>query len=328
MAGCGREAPPPEPATTVPSAPSAPRAAEASPPTAAAPAALPAHAQSLKEARAGFRTQRVRRSSTREPLAFPPSRIFRTVMYEAPVGKLAAFVSPDPKDGKKHPAIVWITGGDSNSLGDVWSPAPADNDQTAAQYRDAGIVMMFPSLRGGNENPGEKEGFLGEVDDVLAAADYLARLDHVDPSRIYLGGHSTGGTLALLVAESSDRFRAVFSFGPVDDVAGYPDDYLPFDTRLAAEITVRSPGRWLSSAASPTFVIEGTERGNLDALQTMRAASTNPQIRFVPVDGVDHFSVLAPMNRLIAAKILDDVGPVTNLAFPDSVVRKAVMRGE
>lgn len=55
--------------------------------------------------------------------------------------------------------------------------------------------MMFPSLRGGNDNPGVKEGFLAEVDDVLAAADFLGKQNYVDPGRIYLGGHSTGGTL-------------------------------------------------------------------------------------------------------------------------------------
>ena len=65
---------------------------------------------------------------------------------------------------------------------------------------------------------------------MLAAADYLARQDYVDPKRIYLGGHSTGGTLVMLVAESTDRFRAVFSFGPADDVRGYGPSYLPFDT--------------------------------------------------------------------------------------------------
>ena len=41
--------------------------------------------------------------------------------------------------------------------------------------------MMFPSLRGGNDNPGAKEGFLGEVDDVIAAADFLAKQPYVDP---------------------------------------------------------------------------------------------------------------------------------------------------
>ena len=67
---------------------------------------------------------------------------------------------------------------------------------------------MFPSLRGGNDNPGRREGFFGEVDDILAATDYLARQPHVDPKRIYLGGHSTGGTMVMLVAESTDRYCA------------------------------------------------------------------------------------------------------------------------
>src|SRR2546425_998049 len=83
---------------------------------------------------------------------------------------------------------------------------------------------------------GAKEGFLGEVDDVLAAADYLGKQEFVDAKRIYLGGHSTGGTLVLLVAECSERFRAVFSFGPADDVAGYGPEYLPFDTSNRREI--------------------------------------------------------------------------------------------
>jgi predicted esterase len=82
-------------------------------------------------------------------------------------------------------------------------------------------AMMFPSLRGGNDNPGVKEGFWSEVDDVLAATDYLAQQDFVDPQRIYLGGHSSGGTPVLLAAECSDRYRAVFSFGPAASAAGY-----------------------------------------------------------------------------------------------------------
>ena len=67
----------------------------------------------------------------------------------------------------------------------------------------------------------------------MAAADYLVRDSSVDPKRFYLGGHSTGGTLALLVAECTDRFRGVFSFGPVSDVSGYDPQYLPFDTSNA-----------------------------------------------------------------------------------------------
>src|SRR5262245_65351301 len=133
--------------------------------------------------------------------------------------------------------------------------------------------MVCPSLRGGNDNPGVKEGFFGEVDDVLAAADFLAKQEYVDPKRIYLGGHSTGGTLVLLVAECSDRFRAVFSFGPIDTVARYGPEYLPFDTCNPREIELRSPGRWLAMIKSPTFVFEGTLQGNIRSLKVMARSS-------------------------------------------------------
>lgn len=310
LTGCGGDAPPPPAATP--------------PPAVAAPPPPPAKPRSLIEARQGFTTTLLPRRAAREPLALAPPDVFRTVSYDAPVGKLAAYVTPDPKDGGKHPAIVWMTGGDSNTIGDVWSPASPANDQTAAQYRDAGIVMMFPSLRGGNENPGTKEGFLGEVDDVLAAADYLARLDYVDPARIYLGGHSTGGTLALLVAESSNRFRAVFAFGAIDEIDGYGSEYLPFDARQPRELELRSPGRWIDFINTPTFVFEGAGDGNMVPLVRMQAASTNPQVHFIAVEGADHFSVLAPMNRLIASGIRQDVGPSVSLVFPDSAVRAAM----
>jgi dienelactone hydrolase len=279
-------------------------------------------ATSLTEARKGFRTKLVPGRSAKEPPPAPPAKLFQIVRYDAPAGKLAAYLSPDPKDGKKHPAIIWITGGDCNSIGEVWTEAKADNDQTASAYRKAGIVMMFPSLRGGNNNPGVKEGFLGEVDDVLAAADFLAKQNYVDPSRIYLGGHSTGGTLALLVAECSDRFRAIFSFGPADDVRGYDREYIPFDTSNPKEIELRSPGRWLASIKTPTFVFEGTDQGNIGSLQAMARTSTNPKAHFLAVRGANHFSILAPTNSLIATRIRRDDGQACNLAFTEEELSK------
>lgn len=283
-------------------------------------------AATLAEARQGFQTKLLRRESAKEPVPQPPPKVFRIVRYDTPAGQLAAYLSPDPKDGKKHPAIIWITGGDCNTIGDVWTAMPANNDQTAAAYRKAGIVMMFPSLRGGNQNPGVKEGFFGEVDDVLAAADFLAKQSYVDPARIYLGGHSTGGTLVLLVAECSDRFRAVFSFGPANEVAGYDPEFLPFDTSNPCELELRSPGRWLASIRSPTFVFEGTVQGNVDALQAMARSSKNPKAQFLAVRGANHFSILGPTNRLIADKILRDDGPACNLTFTAAELSKPFTR--
>src|SRR5262245_20517464 len=139
---------------------------------------------SLVEARKGFQSKLANKKEEKEPVDQPPPIVLGIVRYDAAAGKLAAYLTPDPKDGKKHPAIIWITGGDCNSIGDVWSAPEPGNDQTASAHRKAGIVMMFPSLRGGNDNPGIKEGFLGEVDDVLAAADFLAKQPYVDPNRI------------------------------------------------------------------------------------------------------------------------------------------------
>ncbi len=306
LAGCGRDVPPPP---------------EKSPPSPSQ--GPPGKAASLSEARRGFKTRLTPRPSDKEPAPEPPPRLLRTVRYDSPVGKLVAYLTPEPNDGKKHPAMIWITGGDCNSIDQgCWKEGPPTNDQSASAFRKAGIVLMFPALRGGNDNPGPKESFLGEVDDVLAAADYLGKQAFVDPSRIYLGGHSTGGTLVLLVAECSDRFRAVFSFGPVEDVAGYGPEYLPFNTANPREIELRSPGRWLASIKGPTFVFEGTVQGNLRSLQAMARSSTNPNAHFVPVRGANHFSILAPTTRLIADKILRDDGPTCNLTFTEEEVGK------
>jgi Fe-S cluster assembly iron-binding protein IscA/alpha/beta superfamily hydrolase len=277
----------------------------------------------LGQARQGFKTTLARRAPPGSPPPEPPAGVLRLVRYNSPAGELAAYLTPDPRDGKKRPAIVWITGGDCNSIDEgCWREGPPQNDQSASAYRQAGVAMLFPSLRGGNANPGVKEGFLGEVEDVLAAADFLRQQAFVDPDRIYLGGHSTGGTLVLLVAESTGRFRAVFSFGPVGNVLDYGPRYNPFALSDPREARLRSPGMWLHSIRSPTFVFEGTAGGNIDALRSMARTSKNPKIHFLEVKGANHFNVLAPTNRLIAQKMLRDAGPDCNLRFAEEEVSR------
>ncbi len=284
-------------------------AAASAPAPAAAPAQPGAATGALARARAAFKTQ-VALAATGVPHPpQDPTGTFALRSYPSPVGALAAYVTVDPKDGKKHPAIVWITGGDFTSIDDMWSPRPRDNDQSAAAFRKAGIVQMFPSLRGGNDNPGRREAFYGEVDDILAAADYLARQPWVDPDRIYLGGHSTGGTIALLTAEQTSRFRAVFALGPVHAVTSYGPDFVGVDLAKLLdrrEEELRSPVRWMNEVTRRTFVIEGAARGNIEALRLMRQYNTNRQLRFVEVPGATHFTAIAPTNEVLAQKILKD----------------------
>jgi dipeptidyl aminopeptidase/acylaminoacyl peptidase len=246
----------------------------------------------------------------------PPASVFNLIKYKSPIGDMSAYVSPDPGDGKKHPLIIWLVGGFSNSIGGhLWKDADASNDQTAAAYRKAGVLMMFPSLRGGNDNPGKVEVCFGEVNDVIAAAEHAKKLPYVDPARIYLGGHSTGGTLALVVAGSTDLFRAVISYGPVHSVAGYGQDNLPFDGRDTAELIARAPLACLGEIKSRTFILEGTEDGNLDSVRKLSKASKNAQLHFHEVPGATHFNILAPFNKLMAGKLLADTGNTCEISL-------------
>jgi hypothetical protein len=259
----------------------------------------------LAEARSGFRTHVAVYDESPLALPKPPVELFMRIDYTSSAHALPAFVTPDPKDGRKHAAIVWLTGGDTNSLDDFWTPGPDENDQSVHAFRDAGIVMMFPVLRGGNGDRFGKEYFYGEVDDVLAAADRLAQQPYVDPKRIYLGGHSTGGTLALLAAEMSGRFSAVFAFGPVANVDRYPESVLPvkFADLPEDELRMRSPVHWLHGLSSPTYIIEGKDPpGNIDELEVM-CATERPLLRCIEVQGRDHFGMLTTVSRVIAARL-------------------------
>lgn len=261
----------------------------------------------LSEVRRAFATRISQHATAPLPLPEPPAALFvRTDVPSANGSTLPAFLTPDPRDGRKHPAIIWLTGGDTNSLDDFWTPGPESHDESASAFRNAGVVMMFPTLRGGNANPSGKEFFFGEVDDVLAAAEHLARQSYVDPEQIYLGGHSTGGTLALLTAETSGRFKAVFAFGPVARVDRYPLSLVPADLgdQNSPERRMRSPIYWLHGITSPTYLIEGKRLpGNRVDVEELCAKSRNPQIHCILADGYDHFSVLSRVSRVIAARL-------------------------
>jgi len=281
--------------------------------------------QSLAEARRGFQTS-LGVSASGPPLPEPPASLFVRSDYDSPgVGKLPAWVTPDPRDGEKHAAIVWITGGESNSLGDFWITGTADNDQSASPFRQAGMIMMFPTLRGGNTNSGRKEFFLGEVDDVIAAGRHAASLPYVD--RVFLGGHSTGGTLVLLTAETSGFFAGVFAFGPVTDPQGYGPDLLPFDLDAGdpREHELRSPIHWLHGISNPTYIIEGRETpGNISELEALCARNRNSFVKCVPVAGKNHFSVLDAVTKKLAARIVVGGGDDdTALVRPDEFAAAA-----
>lgn len=260
----------------------------------------------LTEARRGFQTRLIEARREGVPLDPPPLDVFLLVQYKSPAGPMRGYLSvhTDIKPGERRPAILWLTGGFPAARGGkgIWTLAAVENDQSASAYRDEGVVMLVPTVRGTADNPGTQESFYGEVDDVLAAAAYLRSLPYVDPDRVILGGHSTGGTLALLVAESTDLFCAVVSFGPVARVTDYGGRTWPFDPDDPDEVRLRSPLYLLDSIRTPTLVVEG-ERANIEDIERMDEATENPNIQFVLLEDEDHFTPLAPINRWLARKV-------------------------
>jgi acetyl esterase/lipase len=265
--------------------------------------------RTLLDKRKGHKTKLVRVLPDEEdPLEEPPKEWFKLIKYKAPVGPCAAYVSVPPDPAKRGPAIVWLTGGfPVGGAGDsAWTRQPVTNDQGASIYRAHGIVMMYPSLRGTFGNPGKQESFYGEVEDVIAAAKHLASLPYVDPKQIYLGGHSTGGTMALLVAQSTDLFRAAFCFGPSISPRGYGAEAMAYDVDNEKENELRSPLLHVDCIQTPTWVIEGTIDGNLESLEELRkmgSAVNNPLLHCLAIVRGNHFDILAPLNRLIAERI-------------------------
>lgn len=262
----------------------------------------------LVTAKEGFNTKITIQANEGRDVEMPPKELFTLVTYKSSVGYLPAYVSKPDNLKRKHPAIIWLVGGMSNGISSTpWTEMSPDNDQTGSIFRKKGIVTMYVSLRGGNKNPGNNESFYGEVDDVVAAAKYLATLDYIDSTRIYLGGHSTGGTLALLVAESADIFRSVFILGATSRVVLYGQESLNYDISNKTENKLRAPIEWLYTITSPTSIFEGSG-GNIFSLFEMQSKNKNKLVKFYPIYGFDHFNLIYPLSNVIADKILQDKG--------------------
>ncbi|MBO6940009.1 MAG: alpha/beta fold hydrolase [Deltaproteobacteria bacterium] len=238
----------------------------------------------------------------------PPEGMFELVRYPAPLGENLAYVTPAGEE--PGPAILWVIGGLWFGLEDTpWTYTDERNQQSAQAFREAGITTMFASLRGTMGNPGNPECFFGEVDDLVAAGEWLAARPDVDPERVYIGGHSSGGALVLLVAESTDLFAGAIALGPVADPMSLGErGCLPPDTS-DLEAQVRAPIDWVSQIRIPTLIIEGTGGGGGRTLPLFEQEKGDAPVRVLgsPID--DHFTLIAPVTRVAAARIVDGRDP-------------------
>lgn len=211
------------------------------------------------EARKRFRTKLLREGPSPQKREMPVSPEGATeIRYPSGELTLKAWINRPTDDlDRRRPAVLFLHGGFALGRSD-W--------EMSRPYRDAGFVVLMPTLRGENGQPGSFSLFYDEVGDALAAANDLAGQPFVDPGRLYVAGHSSGGTLALLAAMASGRFRAAASFSGSPDQAvfvrhapGPVARNLPFDKSDPRELQVRSPLAYAASFKCPVRIYCGSE---------------------------------------------------------------------
>ncbi|KRB50425.1 aminopeptidase [Rhizobium sp. Root708] len=243
-------------------------------------------------ARSHFRTNLLKKGPAPdryESLDAPSNadRIFYRSGYGGEL-ELVAWVSQYKRDRKPKPAVLFLHGGNAMGLGH-WN--------LMAPYVDAGFVVMMPALRGENGQMGNFSGFYDEVDDVLSAADRLAHLPGVDQNRLFIAGHSIGGTLTMLASMSSHKFRAAAPISGNPDAFRffnrYPQD-IRFDDRNAHEFEVRTALCYAQSFKCPVRVVHGTDESHFNdraGLLASRARAAGVRIETATVTG-NHTSAL------------------------------------
>ena len=248
---------------------------------------LELQAEDFARARAGFATKLLRKGpSPSQSALLKPLADAEEIEYRSADLRLRAYRSRPSADGTRRPAVLLLHGGFAFGIGQ-WEMSRA--------FRDAGFAVMMPVLRGENGQAGHFSLFFDEVDDVLAAGEILATLPDVDPSHLFVAGHSVGGTLAMLAAMASPRFRAAASLSGSPDLSSYlrvSRADAPFDTSADHEIRLRSPVAYATSFKCPVRLFCGDEEfwAQSSTLRTaMLAKRAGVDVEAIEVPG-DHFS--------------------------------------
>ena len=138
--------------------------------------------------------------------------------------------------------------------------------QTAKALSRIGCAVLRFNFRGAGKSAGTFSNGLGEMDDFLAALDFLGR--RYRSTHMWVGGMSFGAWIALTVGANDARVSTLVGIAP--PLASYDFEAVRTSTK-------------------PKFFIQG-ERDEICPLKAMRefyARATEPK-ELVVIDGADH----------------------------------------
>ena len=217
------------------------------------------------------RIERITRHGTRRVLFDPtpaaitasPHSDLEEITYQAPDGlEIHGFLMNPTGGDRPVPAVVYPHGGPTSHYGDEW-------DGYAQYFVDKGYAWLAINFRGstsyGRDFERANHGVWGVADteDCLAAADFLAGLDWVDPKRIAIFGASYGSYMALasLVNDPRHRFACgVAKYGDCNILTSWAQGDRPGGDDLERMMGHPSQNRDGYRAASPIHRIESIDR--------------------------------------------------------------------
>lgn len=192
------------------------------------------------------------------------------VFYQSSGGLTVSGLLFRPRDGDGPWPTVIVNHAGFGTAGDF--------TDVALLIRDRGYLVFNPDFRGSGESQGRHEGAKGEVDDVIAALDYLESRGLVLEGKVGMYGQSHGAAVSVLAAEKDPRFRAVVAEAgfydaadlyrkakdsPDPNVRALLDQFVPMvggtPEEVPDEYAARSALNYVDTMHAATLIIHGAK---------------------------------------------------------------------
>ena len=168
--------------------------------------------------------------------------------------------------GERPPLIVHIHGGPTSSVSPVLKPE-------TVFWTSRGFGVVDVNYRGstgfGRVYREKLEGQWGvvDVDDAVAAAEYLASIGEVDGNRLAISGGSAGGYTTLAALAFRDSFAAGASYFGIADIEMLMGDSHKFESQYETRLIGTDPVVWrerspiysVDEISAPVALFQGLE---------------------------------------------------------------------